>query len=120
MALPAGYELRAPTPDDLDAVADVFIAEDPGDSGQIVLDADFLRDEWSRAGFDLATDAWVVADPAGVIVGYVQAMLEEPNVECWGALHPEHRGLGIDSLLLDRVEERASELTDFLHPGFAL
>ena len=84
MALPAGYELRAPTPDDLDAVADVFIAEDPGDSGQIVLDADFLRHEWSRAGFDLATDAWVVADSAGVIVGYVQAMLEEPNVECWG------------------------------------
>ena len=110
MDVPAGYELRVPTPDDLDAVADVFIAEDPGDAGQIVLDADFLRDEWSRAGFDLATDAWVVADPAGVIVGYVQAMLEEPNVECWGTLHPQHRGRGIDSLLLNRVEERASEL----------
>jgi hypothetical protein len=53
MDLPPGYELRAPTLDDADAVANVL-----ADAGQTVLDADFLRDEWSRAGFDLATDAW--------------------------------------------------------------
>ena len=110
MDLPAGYELRAPTPDDLDAVAAVFIADDAGDAGEIVLDADFLRDEWSRAGFDLATDAWVATDAAGAIVGYVQAMLEEPNVESWGVVHPEHRGRGIGSLLFDRIDGRASEL----------
>lgn len=110
MDLPAGYELRAPIPDDLDAVAAVFIADDAGDAGEIVLDADFLRDEWSRVGFDLATDAWVVADPAGAIVGYVQVMFEEPNVESWGVVHPEHRGRGIGSSLFDRIEERASEL----------
>jgi mycothiol synthase len=110
MDLPAGYGLRAPTPDDLDAVAAVFIADDAGDVGEIVLDADFLRDEWSRAGFDLATDAWVATDAAGTIVGYMQAMLEEPNVECWGAVHPGHRGRGIGSALFDRAEQRASEL----------
>ena len=53
MDIPAGYELRAPTPDDADAVAHVLIA----DAGQTVLDADSLRDEWSRVSFDLATDA---------------------------------------------------------------
>ena len=94
MDLPAGYELRSATPDDLDAVADVFSADDTGEAGQVVLDADFLRDEWNRAGFDLATDAWVVVDPAGTIVGYVQAMLEEPNVECWGGRPPRARGAG--------------------------
>jgi hypothetical protein len=49
MDLPAGFELRAPTADDADSVAHVLIA----DAWQTVLDADFLRDEWSRVGFDL-------------------------------------------------------------------
>src|SRR3712207_1792730 len=111
MGLPAGYELRVPSPDDLDAVADVLIADNLNDAGHTVLDADFLREEWSRVGFDLATDAWVVVDGSGAIVGYGQAVREEPDVvESWGVVHPEHRGRGIGSSLFDRIEQRASEL----------
>jgi mycothiol synthase len=110
MTLHAGYELRAPTPGDLAAVADVFVAVDTGEAGVVVLDADLLRDEWSRAGFELASDAWVAIDRDGAVVGYMQTMLEEPNVECWGAVHPGHRGRGIGSALLDRAERRTSEL----------
>jgi GNAT superfamily N-acetyltransferase len=110
MTLQAGYELRAPTPGDLAAVADVFAAVDTGEAGEVVLDADLLRDEWSREGFDLASGAWVAIDRDGAVVGYMQTMLEEPNVECWGAVHPAHRGRGIGSALLDRAEQRASEL----------
>jgi hypothetical protein len=58
MELPAGYRLRAPALDDLDAVADVLIADQLDDAGQIVLGVDFLRAEWSRAGLNLAADAW--------------------------------------------------------------
>jgi mycothiol synthase len=118
MGLPAGYRLRAPVPGDLGAVADVLEADELSEAGQIVLGVDFVRDEWSRAGFDLATDAWVVADGAGTIVGYVQAMEEEPAVvECWGVVHPGHRGQGIGSSLLDRTEERASRLLAGLPAG---
>lgn len=75
MELPAGYRLRVPALGDLDAVADVLVADELEEAGRIVLGADFVRDEWSRAGFDLATDAWVVVDSPGTIAGYVQAIL---------------------------------------------
>jgi len=95
MDIPAGYELRATRPADLDAVADVFIADDLEEAGRVVLDADFVRDEWSLAGFDLATDAWVVTDVGGTIVGYGQVMEEDPNlIDSWGVVHPGHRGRG--------------------------
>lgn len=110
MDLPAGYELRAPTPDDLDAVAAVVIADELDGAGQVVLGADFVRGEWSRVG-DLATDAWVAVDGPGTIVGYGQVVLEEPELaQSWGVVHPEHRGRGLGTSLLDRIEERASEL----------
>ncbi len=99
-------------------MADVLAADDLDDAGQIVLDADFLRDEWRRVGFDLATDAWVVGDSGGTIVAYGQAMREEPAVvESWGVVHPEHRRRGIESSLLNLIEERASRLLAGLPSG---
>lgn len=118
MELPAGYRLRAPTPGDLNAVADVLIADELDGGGQIVLGVDFVGDEWSRADFDLATDAWVVADGAEAIVGYAQALREEPAVvESWGVVHPAHRGRGLGTSLMNLIEERASQLLAGLPSG---
>ncbi len=59
---PAGYRLRVPSRDDLDGVAEVLVADQLAEAGHELLGADFVREEWDRAGFDLATDAWVVID----------------------------------------------------------
>jgi mycothiol synthase len=75
-----------------------------------VLGADFVHGEWSRVG-DLTSDAWVAVDAAEAIVGYAQVVLEEPDlVRSWGTVHPEHRGRGVGTALLDRIEARAPEL----------
>jgi mycothiol synthase len=113
----AGYRLRSPTPDEVGAVADVLIADELDDGGQVVLGADFVEGEWSRAGFDLGTDAWVVLDGVDSVVGYAQARRDAPTtVESWGVVHPSHRGRGLGPPLFDRVEERATQLLDG-HPA---
>jgi mycothiol synthase len=118
MVLPRAYWFRAPTPDDLDAVAEVLVAGDLHDVGQSVLDADFVQDQWSRVGFALGTDAWLVVHGQDAIVGYGQAMREGPTVvESWGVVHPGHRGQGIGTWLLARIQQRASELLTGVRSG---
>jgi mycothiol synthase len=108
--LAAGYRLRAPTSDDLDAVTTVLVADELDDVGEVVLGEDFVRNGWGRPGFDLARDAWVATDATGEVVGYGQVMPESVSVGSWGVVHPAHRGRGVGSALLGHIEERALAL----------
>lgn len=111
MTLPTGYRLRSPAPSDLEAVAGVVMAGDLADDGWWTRGVDFVREQWSRVHFDPVADAWVAVDRTGTALGYGQAHRDAPGVvECWGVVHPAHRGRGIGSAVLDRIEARAAEL----------
>lgn len=108
--LPPGYRIRRPTFDDIDGVADVLLADDLIDTGVPHFDADFARDQWSTPGFELDEDAWVVSAPDGTIVAHANVMPDgDGRLKSWGVVHPEHRGRGIGSTVLDRIEARAAE-----------
>ncbi len=110
MVVPAGYAVRAPLREDLAAIADV-LREDALEYGDVVLDSAFVEAGWREPAFDLARDAWVVTDEGAAVVGYAQVRSGEPDVVgSWGVVHPAHRGRGLGSELLDRIEERARGL----------
>jgi mycothiol synthase len=118
MDLPDGFGFRAPGPDDLAAVADVLIADQRQDGVEPTVDGEYLRQLWGRPDFDLTTDAWVVAEAEGMIVGYGQVRRDEPDlVGSWGVVHPGFRSRGIGSALFDRIELRAGELLQGASPS---
>lgn len=118
--LPAGYAFRAPAAADVDAVGTMLVADQLAAGFQPTLDAAFVRQAWSRPDFDPAADAWVVIDGTGTAVAYGQVRREEPDiVGSWGVVHLEHRGLGIGTSMLDRIEARAATLfADVESPRF--
>lgn len=101
--------VRRPTLDDLDAVVELGNAFERAFAGSESFRASDLAHEWRR--FDLERDAWLVLVPGGRIAGY--ATLEDRGDSRFrsdGYVHPELRGLGAGSKLVELAEERTREL----------
>jgi mycothiol synthase len=100
--------VRRPTLDDLGAVVELGNAFEREFSGAESFRAPELAHEWDR--LDLERDAWLVLVPSGRIAGY--ATLEdrgESRFAADGYVHPELRGLGVGSKLIELAEERTRE-----------
>ena len=103
-------ELRALTPDDAPAVAELIAARDAADLDQHDPDftADELRDWWASRGDDLAERAWIALD-GDRAVGFAKLHVEGDcaELEDDSCVHPGWRGRGIGARLLEQLEQWA-------------
>ena len=70
---------------------------------------DDMRHEWQTPGFTLETDAWVITDQSGRVVGYNEMMNRHAHAHLAGDfyVHPEMHGRGIGAALLRVLDARA-------------
>ena len=107
--LAPGYAIRAPRPDEAEAVHALIVASDIAEFGESQgYGLDELRADWSQ--LDLDRDAWIVAGPDGACVGYAYVQhRRHVRIDSEGYVHPEHFGRGIGTALVRLVEARARE-----------
>jgi mycothiol synthase len=105
---PAGYEARAPSPADADAVAGLLRATELEDFGEAEADAGELAKDWET--FDLPRDAVIVC-AGDEVAGYgyfFRRGREQAIIDVY--VDPRHQGRGVGSFLVDELERRAGDV----------
>ena len=132
--LPPGFLLRRPELADALEIVALLVACDIADFGRPDSTLEDLQADWTHPRFDRSRDTWIVVAPDRAIVGYAWAWDRVPHVDVQGdvLVQPEHRGKGIEEVLLDLLEGRGREhaaaapaeagvhLAVFAKPGGAL
>lgn len=118
---PDGLTARSLTPDDVDAVAALLAAAETLDDTGEHPDADDLTEWWDNEFVDLARDGLAVIDGNGVVVAYGTALAPPTFRDAFavyleGRVHPEHRGRGIGSAVLEWQLARGTEIHAERHP----
>jgi mycothiol synthase len=110
--LPAGYSVRPAELSDLDAVVDLLKATDRADAGVEDPVREHLLLAWERqASFSLERDTSLVLAADGKLAAYanIEGSHPETSLEVWVRVHPDHRGRGLGSALLDWGEALSLE-----------
>jgi mycothiol synthase len=89
-----------------------MLACDLHDYGSPAGEREDILDDWNLSSVDLSKDTRLVLSPAGEVVGYAILIDEREGIElqALSMVHPEHRGFGVEEMLLSRIGERAAEM----------
>jgi mycothiol synthase len=123
---PEGYILRPAVMEDAQAVFELQRRCELHDLGEPVVDLGELRSEWeSLPGFDLSSDTWVIerqTKAARHTAGRRAGTVDTPAVAGYGwflderdhellvgdhCVDPAERGRGLETVLMDRLDDRA-------------
>jgi len=104
-----GLTMRSVEMQDLEAAIALFNTCSLEQIGKEQFEVEDIKGEWESPSFDLERDTRVVVSPEGELVGYVEVWDTEPHVRLysWGRVHPECRGQGIGTALMQWAEGRA-------------
>lgn len=118
-SLPSGYTARPVITDDLPAAVALFNAASREQLGVDAHTETAWRNEWTMPGFDLATDSQAVWAANGRLVGmsFVWDLAPHTTVNVWGRVHPECRGRGLGTYLLQWSLARAAWAVPKAAPG---
>jgi mycothiol synthase len=108
--LPAGFNLRPATWTDVEDVAQLILEVCTADGdATVAVPPSELKLEWQTPGFTLEKDTWLVTSPENRIVGYEEFYnrFGHASLQGDGYVHPEYQGLGIGTVLLRALDERA-------------
>jgi len=121
--LDPSLNLRPARWSDLNAVAKLThaVAVMDGDAS-FVLTAEELANEWKGAGFSVERDVFVVETRDGRVVGSEEFYSEQDHTrfKADGCVHPEFRGLGIGTSLLEKIGERAQVEMELARPDVSV
>jgi GNAT superfamily N-acetyltransferase len=88
-------------PDDLDQVADLASAAELADLGESLVTKEDIAAAWAQPNLDLGRDATVI-EAGGRIVAAAETFRTRADV----SIHPEVRGLGLGTWVLEWIEAR--------------
>jgi ribosomal protein S18 acetylase RimI-like enzyme len=103
--------LRRPTLADSAAVTGLINVCAVVETGVFFMTVEQLESIWQSASLDLQTDAWLLVEPGGRVVGYAEVWLQAGTDApyCWLSVHPEYAGLGLEARLLQLAETRVRQ-----------
>ncbi|MFC1960042.1 GNAT family N-acetyltransferase [Chloroflexota bacterium] len=113
------FVIRRPTMQDAAAVTGLINICAVAETGALNMTVAALEVIWREAEQRLTTDAWVVLNPAGRVVGYGELACEPacttPYV--WVYVHPDQQATGIGAHLFRTAEMRVRQLLSGDAPG---
>jgi mycothiol synthase len=114
--LPDGYAVRAPTPDDAEAVADLIAACQLAVGDRSGMTVEELLGDWQE--IELSEEAVAVMGPDGGLAAYADVLNRAYlSVSVYGYVHPDHRGRGLGAFFVGWGEGWARERVDLAPEG---
>ena len=106
--LPRGFVLRRPTMDDIEGVLQLMQACEIEREGRPEATLEDTRLWWQSPDFMLTRDAWIVLSPEEKAIAFASVEhRQHVRIFIGGDVHPDYRGRGIGTHLLQLNTERA-------------